>query len=42
MYDSARKRELAVEKYKEVLQADASSPEGQLARKHLGKPFHYE
>jgi tetratricopeptide (TPR) repeat protein len=42
MYDSALKRELAVQKYKEVLAADAASPEGQLARKHLGKPYKYD
>jgi tetratricopeptide (TPR) repeat protein len=39
MYDSASKRDLAVKEYKEVLEADASSPEGQQARKHLGKPY---
>jgi tetratricopeptide (TPR) repeat protein len=42
MYDSAAKRELAVEKYREVLAADASSPEGQLAKKHIGKPYKYD
>lgn len=42
MYDSAAKRELAVEKYKEVLAADAGSPEGQLAKKHIGKPYKYD
>jgi tetratricopeptide (TPR) repeat protein len=42
MYDSAAKRELAVLKYKEVLAADAGSPEGQLARKHLSKPYKYD
>jgi hypothetical protein len=41
MYDSASKRDLAVKEYKEVLEADASSPEGQQARKHLGKPYKY-
>jgi hypothetical protein len=33
---------LAVEKYREVLAADAGSPEGQLAKKHIGKPYKYE
>jgi hypothetical protein len=42
MYDSAAKRALAVEKYREVLAADASSPEGQLAKKHIGKPYKYD
>jgi tetratricopeptide (TPR) repeat protein len=42
MYDTIAQREMAVQKYNEVLAADASSPEGQLARKHLGKPFHHD
>lgn len=42
MYDSAAKRELAIQKYKEVLAADASSPEGQQAKKHIGKPYRYD
>ena len=42
MYDSAKLRSLAIEKYKQVLAADASSPEGQLAKKHLGKPYKYD
>jgi tetratricopeptide (TPR) repeat protein len=42
MYDSAAKRALAVEKYREVLAADATSPEGQLAKKHIGKPYKYD
>jgi tetratricopeptide (TPR) repeat protein len=42
MYDSAAKRELAIQEYKEVLAADASSPEGQAAKKHIGKPYRYD
>lgn len=42
MYDTLKERDRAVEKYKEVLAADASSPEGQLAKKHIGKPYHYD
>ena len=42
MYDTLQERDRAVEKYNQVLAADASSPEGQLARKHLGKPYHYD
>ncbi|MDT8070918.1 MAG: tetratricopeptide repeat protein [Terriglobia bacterium] len=42
MYDTLKERDRAVEKYEEVLAADASSPEGQLAKKHLGKPYHYD
>lgn len=42
MYDTIKERERAVEKYNEVLAADATSPEGQLARKYLGKPYRYD
>jgi tetratricopeptide (TPR) repeat protein len=42
MYDTLKERDRAVEKYNQVLAADAGSPEGQLARKHLGKPYHYD
>jgi len=42
MYDSAAKRVLAIQKYKEVLAADAGSPEGQQAKKHIGKPYRYD
>jgi tetratricopeptide (TPR) repeat protein len=42
MYDTLKERDRAVEKYNEVLAADASSPEGQLARKHINKPYHYD
>ena len=42
MYDTLKERNRAVEKYKEVLAADASSPEGQMAKKHINKPYHYD
>ncbi len=42
MYDTLKERDRAVEKYNEVLAADASGPEGQLARKHISKPYHYD
>jgi tetratricopeptide (TPR) repeat protein len=42
MYDTLKERDRAVEKYKEVVAADASSPEGQLAKKHISKPYHYD
>jgi tetratricopeptide (TPR) repeat protein len=42
MYDTLKERDRAMQKYKEVLAADASSPEGQLAKKHMTKPYHYD
>lgn len=42
MYDTLKERDRAVEKYKEVLAADASSPEAELAKRHIKKPYHYD
>ncbi len=42
MYDTLKERDRAVQKYNEVLAADAGSPEGQLARKHISKPYHFD
>ncbi len=39
MYDAAHKRETALKKYNEVLLADRSSPEAQLAKKYVDKPY---
>jgi len=42
MYDTLQQREVALKKYKEVLTADASTPEAQLAKKYVAKPFHQD
>jgi tetratricopeptide (TPR) repeat protein len=39
MYDSVQKRDIAVKKYKEVLTADRTTPEAQLAKKYVDKPY---
>lgn len=42
MYDAAHNREIALRKYNEVLLADRSSPEAQLAKKYVEKPYHLD
>ncbi len=42
MYDTLQKRDDALKKYKEVLMADRSTPEGQLAKKYLDRPYHQD
>ena len=42
MYDTILKREVALKKYNEVLTADRSTPEAQLARKYVDKPYHQD
>lgn len=39
MYDAAHDRETALKKYKEVMMADRSTPEAQLAKKYVDKPY---
>lgn len=42
MYDAIQKRDVAIKRYKDVLTADRSSPEAQLAKKYVDKPFHQD
>lgn len=42
MYDTIQKRDVALKKYNEVLLADRSTPEAQLARKYVDKPYHQD
>jgi tetratricopeptide (TPR) repeat protein len=39
MYDSVQQRDMAVKKYKEVLTADRTTPDAQLAKKYVDKPY---
>jgi tetratricopeptide (TPR) repeat protein len=42
MYDVIEKRDIALKKYKEVLTADRSTPEAQLAKKYVSKAYHLD
>lgn len=42
MYDTIQKRDVALKKYNEVLLTDRSTPEAQLAKKYVDKPYHQD
>jgi tetratricopeptide (TPR) repeat protein len=42
MYDTLKRRDSALKKYNEVLTADRSTPEAQMAKKYVDKPYHQD